>query len=130
MLPALELLATRLTPSAVAARRRRSFVETRRPIREDAFEQLRALGDLRLETALERRPTVIADLSVEGGDATLSFESRELRFPARVADELEFLLAVEGPFTADDLPGTLDSEGRKVLVRRLVREGLLRIRPD
>jgi len=33
-------------------------------------------------------------------------------------------------FTAADLPGRLDEESRLVLVRRLVREGLLRIRLD
>jgi len=126
----LELLASRLTPGAVSARRRRSFVDTRRSIREDAFDQLRALTDLDLETRLERRGTVIADLSVDDRAATLSFEGRELRFPARVAAELEFLLAAEEAFCADDLPGRLDEEGRLVLVRRLVREGLLRIRPE
>jgi hypothetical protein len=33
----------------------------------------------------------------------------------------------EDPFTAADLPGSLDTAGRLVLVRRLVREGLVRI---
>ena len=33
----------------------------------------------------------------------------------------------EGPFTAADLPGSLDEAGRLVLVRRLVREGFLRV---
>ena len=125
-----EALAARLTPEAVARRQRHSFVEGRRSIREDAFDQLRALDELDLVTPLERRETVIADLDVDEREARLSFEGRTLRFPARVADELEFLLRVEQLFTASDLPGRLDDESRLVLVRRLVREGLLRIRPD
>jgi hypothetical protein len=125
----LELLASRLTPEAVSGRRRRSFVETRRPVRDDAFDQLRALDDLDLETPLERRDTVIADLSVDD-EARLSFEGRELAFPAFVAADLEFLLGIDEPFRASDLPGPLDDEGRLVLVRRLVREGLLRIKLD
>jgi ribosomal protein L16 Arg81 hydroxylase len=125
-----EALAARLTPEAVARRQRHSFVESRRSIREDAFDQLRALDELDLVTPLERRETVIADLDVDEREARLSFEGRTLRFPARVADELEFLLRVEQLFTASDLPGRLDDESRLVLVRRLVREGLLRIRPD
>ena len=40
------------------------------------------------------------------------------------------MLRVDGPFTAADLPGRLDEESRLVLVRRLVREGLLRIKLD
>jgi hypothetical protein len=125
-----EELTARLTPEAVARRQRRSFVEGRRPIRGDAFEQLRELDDLDLDTPIARRETVIADLDVDEGEARLSFEGGTLRLPARVAGELEYLLAVEGAFTAADLPSRLDDESRLVLVRRLVREGLLRIRPD
>ena len=65
---------------------------------------------------------MLADLD----GSTLSFEGKRLRFPARVQAELEFVLVVDGPFTAAELPGTLDDEGRLVLVRRLVRAGLLR----
>ncbi|HKB19951.1 MAG TPA: cupin domain-containing protein [Gaiellaceae bacterium] len=123
-----EALAATLTPEAVVRRRWQSFVESRRSIRRDAFDQLRALDDLDSETELERRRTVIADLDVDHSEARLSFEGRTLRLPARVAPELEYVLRVEEPFTAAELPGRLDDESRLVLVRRLVREGLLRIR--
>ena len=125
-----EALAERLTPEAVARRQRRSFVEGRRTIRGDVFDQLRALEDLDSGTELERRETVIADLDVDDREARLSFEGQKLSLPARVAAELEYVLRVDGPFTAADLPGRLDEESRLVLVRRLVREGLLRIRLD
>ena len=125
-----EALAERLTPEAVARRQRRSFVEGRRTIRGDVFDQLRALEDLDSGTELERRETVIADLDVDDREARLSFEGQKLSLPARVAAELEYVLRVEGAFTAADLPGRLDEESRLVLVRRLVREGLLRIRLD
>ena len=125
-----ETLVARLTPEAVARRQRRSFVEGRRTIRSDVFDQIRALEDLDSGTELERRKTVIADLDVDEREARLSFEGRKLTLPARVAAELEYVLRVDGPFTAADLPGRLDEESRLVLVRRLVREGLLRIRLD
>ena len=125
-----EALVARLTPEAVARRQRRSFVEGRRTIRGDVFEQLRALEDLDSGTELQRRETVIADLDVDDREARLSFEGQKLSLPARVAAELEYVLRVDGPFTAADLPGRLDEESRLVLVRRLVREGLLRIRLD
>jgi hypothetical protein len=125
-----EALAARLTPEAVAQRRRRSFVEGRRSLRGDVFDQLRALEHLGAETELERRESVIADLDVDDREARISFEGRAVSFPPRVAPELEYLLRVEEPFTAADLPGPLDEAGRLVLVRRLVREGLLRIRLD
>jgi hypothetical protein len=126
----LQLALSRLTPEAVATRSRRRFVRSRRPVRDDVFDQLRALDDLDVETEVTRRATVIADLDVDDETATLSFEGRALRFPARVADELEFVLAVEDPFRLSDLPGSLDDDGRLVLGRKLVREGLLQISLD
>ena len=104
-------------------------MKTRRPIRDDAFEQLRALDELDSDTPLERRRTVIAELSEAEDGLRLSFEGRELTFPGFLRDDLGFLLAANEPFRPSDLPGSLDDESRLVLVRRLVREGLLRIRP-
>ena len=109
---------------AAEARRqaRRRFVRSRRPILDGQLQELRTLDSLTSATALERRDTVIADLD----GTTLVFEGRELRFPERLGAELEFLLTVDGPFAAPDLPGSLDDAGRLVLLRRLVREGFLR----
>jgi Cupin superfamily protein len=106
-----------------AGRRARArLVRTRRPILDGQLAELRALDDLTVGTALERRDTVIADLV----GTTLSFEGRVLRFPERLEGELVFLVESEKPFSAVDLPGSLDDAGRLVLVRRLVREGFLR----
>ncbi len=109
---------------ADAARRRARlrFVRSRRPILDGQLSELRALDALTAETELERRDTVIADLD----GTTLVFEGRELRFPERLAAELQFLALTDGPFRAADLPGQLDDAGRLVLLRRLVREGFLR----
>jgi ribosomal protein L16 Arg81 hydroxylase len=123
----LEKLARRLEREDVDRRRRAKLVRTRRPILDGQVEQLRALRDLDLETPVERRETVLADLAVDDGSALLSFEGRTLTFPARVAGELSHLLEAEGPIRPADLPGPLDEQGRLVLVGRLVREGLLRI---
>jgi hypothetical protein len=40
---------------------------------------------------------------------------------------VEAAAEAEGTFTASELPGELDDAGRLVLVRRLVREGFLRV---
>ena len=126
----LDRVAARLSPEAVASRTRRSFVQSRRPVREDAFEQVRAIDELDVDASLERRETVIFDLAVDEQEAMLTFEGRDLHFPARIGAELAFLAAAEGPFTLADLPGRLDDAGRLVLGRRLVREGFLRISPE
>ena len=125
-----ELLAEQLAPELVERRRRRRFVQSRRPIREDGLSQLRALGQLDDTTALERRETVIADLDEEGEDLALVFEGKEIRFPTHAGPELRGCFSAEGTFRAADLPGALDGDGRLVLVRRLVREGFLRVVGD
>jgi lysine-specific demethylase/histidyl-hydroxylase NO66 len=117
-----EALAARLSPDDVERRRRRKLVKTRRPILDGQFDALRALESLDADTELERRETVLAEL--EG--SSLRFEGTTLDFPEHVQEELEFVVAADAPFRAADIPGSLDEEGRLSLVRRLVREGLLR----
>jgi hypothetical protein len=118
----LALLGGRLDPDDVRARAREQLVNSRRPVLDGQLAEVRALPSLTVDSELVRRETVIADLD----GTTMHFEGKHLRFPERLADELEFLVSVEGPFTAADLPGTLDDAGRLVLVRRLVREGFVR----
>ena len=125
----LELFAARLAPGEVARRMRRRFVSTRRPIRDGQLEQVRALASLTADRPLERRPTVIADLELGDGGATLLFEGKEVAFPPQAAEAVAFACAAEEPFGASELPG-LDDAGRLVLARRLVREGFLRLVPE
>jgi lysine-specific demethylase/histidyl-hydroxylase NO66 len=123
----LERLAARLAPEEVAQRARRRFVSGRQAILPDQLAQLRALEGLGVDDPLERRSTVIAELAVDGDGATLVFEGKEVSFPRPARDAVAAMLTLEGPFSAADLPGPLDDAGRLVLVRRLVREGFLRI---
>jgi hypothetical protein len=115
-------LAERLAGDEVAARKRRRLVEARRPILDGQLSEVGALESVDLDTELEKRSTVIAELD----GTTLVFEGKRLAFPERVAEELEAIFAADQPLTAGDLPGRLNDEGRLVLVRRLIREGFLR----
>jgi ribosomal protein L16 Arg81 hydroxylase len=123
-------LAARLSPEDVARRRRERFVATRRPIREAELTQRRALDELSEETEVERRDTVLADVRSDGDAVLLVFEGKEVAFPDFVREDVEFVARAEGAFRPADLPGELDVDGRLVLVRRLVREGFLRVRLD
>jgi bifunctional lysine-specific demethylase and histidyl-hydroxylase NO66 len=123
----LDRLRDRLGREDVERRRRRRFLDGRRPIREDALTQLRELERLDGTTLLERRPTVVADLEEDGDGVSLVYEGREVRFPAHARAEVVACVEADEPFRADDLPGELDAAGRLVLVRRLVREGFLRV---
>jgi hypothetical protein len=115
-------LAARLDPEEVRRRARAKFVASRRPILDGHLQEVRELDAVAIDSPLERRPTVIADL--EG--TTLSFEGKELELPPQTREALEAIVESEWPFTAAELPGELDEEARLVLVRRLIREGFLR----
>jgi cupin superfamily protein len=123
----LGFLAERLDPEEVARRRRERFVRTRRPILDDQLVQVRAAASLTLETPVERRPTVLVEVREDGDGVALLFEGKELAFPARARDAVERLAGAGEPVRPSELPGELDGEGRLVLVRRLVREGFLRV---
>jgi lysine-specific demethylase/histidyl-hydroxylase NO66 len=119
----LELVAAHLDPESVRRAMRERFVRTRRPVLTRQLSQLRRLDELDVDTSFERRRTVIAEL--EG--ATLSFEGKAVTFPAQAEEALAALVEADGALTARALPGPLDDAGRLVLVRRLVREGFLRL---
>jgi hypothetical protein len=121
------VLREKLGAEEVARRAHEQLVRTRRPIRDGQMAQLRALESLDGETRVERRPTVLADIAHENGTVALVFEGREVAFPDHVAEELEAIFESDEPFRASELPGSLDEEGRLVLVRRLVREGFLEL---
>jgi Cupin superfamily protein len=123
----LERLAARLAPDELSRLLRRRFVENRRPILHDQLSQLRALERVTVDDLLERRATVIFELEkTNDGGAVLLFEGKEIRFPPQATSAVVAATESSGPFSADQLPGPLDEEGRLVLVRRLVREGFLR----
>ena len=127
----LDLLGERLGGADVSRRKDARLERRRRPVLDGQLSQLRALDTLTGGTPLERRPTALATVEANGDAIAVAFHGKRLVVPARLADEIAFLVDVEGAFSADDLPGSLDEGGRLVLVRRLVREGFLRIRqPD
>ncbi len=85
---------------------------------------LEAESGLDLETTVRRRPEVPSRLGVDGDDAWLMFLGKVVRLPAAVEKDVRFVLESD-QFTPGDLPGGLDEQGRLVLVRRLLHEGLL-----
>jgi hypothetical protein len=78
-------------------------------------------------TMVWRRAGSVCDLRVDDGVPVLELGDRRLGFPAWVEPALRALLTLleRERFAAADLAGELDPESRLVLIRRLVREGLL-----
>ncbi|HKH30188.1 MAG TPA: hypothetical protein VKA45_03965, partial [Gaiellaceae bacterium] len=124
----LDLLGERLGVADVARRKAKRLERRRRPVLDGQISQLRALNGVDMSTEVERRPSVLAKVEDEGDAIALAFHGKRLLLPSRLWPEADFVVDADLPFTPADLPGDLDDAGRAVLVRRLVREGFLRIR--
>lgn len=103
-----------------------TFVNSRQPLLRGQMDQIARLPGLTLETPCGARPDLILRfIETEAGLAVRSY-GHEITLPPHAAEPAKFALSCPRCRPAD-LPGDLDDDGKLVLVRRLVREGLLRL---
>ncbi|HEV2920761.1 MAG TPA: cupin domain-containing protein [Actinomycetota bacterium] len=108
----------------VAERAVNRFWTNRAPMLQGQLRQLLTLDELDEATVLERRPGTTCRLRVTGDRLELLLGDRTLTMPAGLEPALRQVVAADR-LTPADLAGHLDGPSRLVLVRRLVREGLL-----
>jgi ribosomal protein L16 Arg81 hydroxylase len=92
--------------------------------------QLLRLGEIRLDSVLEKRPGILCMVEcLPGGNVCkILFAGRAVQGPVRLRAAME-LIRDRDRFRVAELPG-LGDESKPVLARRLVREGLLRLAGD
>lgn len=100
------------------------FWGSRAPVLTGQLEQILALDSLSDASVVRRRRGAVCVLDRAGDRVVLTLGDRELILPALAAPALEALVE-KGTFPVADLSPHLDRDGRLVLVRRLIREGLL-----
>ena len=100
------------------------FWANRPPPLQGQLRALLSLDDVGDDTTLSRRPGATWRLRAEGDRLELLLGDRTLAMPAALEPAVRGLLEAGGG-TPASLAGDLDGPSRLVLVRRLVREGLL-----
>lgn len=90
------------------------------------FAQLHELDAIGPETWVERRPGQASLVETRNGKAAIYATTGQMSGPAAIAPALEHVRD-EPRFRVRDLPGALSEKSKLTLVRRLIREGLLRI---
>lgn len=100
------------------------FVTSRRPDLAGSLPTLDDLEPITAESRIEPRRHLIYRLHEEGENIALLFGSTTITLPPVASEPLKFALTAQA-FTVRDLPGRLDDAGKIVLVRRLIKEGLL-----
>lgn len=118
-------VASEVRPHDIVERAASRALVGRQPVLDGHLLDLEGLRTLGPDTRVLRRAGLLWSLSHEDASLTLEFHGKVVRFPERIEPELRYLLTSDAAFTARDITGTLDVEGRLVLVRRLVQEGLL-----
>jgi bifunctional lysine-specific demethylase and histidyl-hydroxylase NO66 len=119
----------KLDPGLLAAGAADRFWSSRPPILAGQLQQLLALEEIGQATVVRRRPGATCRLRRRGDRLEVLLGDRALHMPARLAPAMREILARDRLAVAD-LAGHLDPPSRLVLVRRLVREGLLEaVRP-
>jgi mannose-6-phosphate isomerase-like protein (cupin superfamily) len=112
-------------PAEVASTVSERFVANRRPSLDGALLELATLDGLDDTTVVERRPASLHRLRSDGDTLAVTWGNRRVTFPAALEAAVTRLLD-SGPLPVGNLADLLDGPSRMVLVRRLVREGLLR----
>ena len=102
------------------------LISTRHSLLEGQLEQVTRLPELSLESQCSPRPALLYRVRKTDEQVTVSCYGGNLTLPIFAAEPLEFALQ-EGSYRVADLPGDLDDGGKLVLIRRLVREGLVRV---
>jgi len=82
---------------------------------------------LDLSTPLIKRKDLIFDLSIKANEVVMSWSSKEINFPEFTYNTLKFIHHLATPFSGKDLPEDLDDEGKLVLLKRLMKEGVIRL---
>jgi ribosomal protein L16 Arg81 hydroxylase len=102
------------------------FVSTRAPLLQGQCRHVFAVDALDIDDRVGARPGLIyREIEIEDS-VILQCQGAEVTFPLCAAQDLAFALDTPS-FRIGDMPGPLDAYGKLVLVRRLVREGLVTI---
>jgi mannose-6-phosphate isomerase-like protein (cupin superfamily) len=112
--------------AGAVARTATRFWAGRQPDLRGQVRQVLGLDRIDDAAPVRPRPGVAPAVTVEAGEVRVALADRCLRLPARVEPALRRCLA-GAVRTPADLADLLDQAGRRTLVRRLVREGLLEV---
>jgi Cupin superfamily protein len=105
------------------------FVTTRPAYVPGQREQTLAIESLTLDSRLQARPDLIYRCRHDERTVRLHYRNIEICFPRWVFPALRYALE-HAEYRVRDLPADLDDAGKLVLVRRLIREGLVRSLPE
>ncbi len=102
------------------------IIASRHALVRGQLNQVQRLSGLSADSRAAPRPALMWRLEAAGEDLAVHCLGKTIVLPAHTAEPLRFALTVPS-YRVGDLPGDLDEDGKCVLIRRLVREGLVQL---
>ena len=102
------------------------FLDRRRPRLRGQMAQLASLNKLTIDSAVACRPHLAYSIHEDSSMVRVRCHGKEISFPLYARSAVRHALRTPH-FIVRDMPQDLDDESKVVLVRRLVREGILTI---
>jgi Cupin superfamily protein len=106
-------------------RHARRLVDNLLPLELGNLNGPSAQGELDGARNIAKRPGMVCYLYDDNDKIVIGFPGGKVSGPALIRPVMEFIAATGEPFRLADLPGDVSLRSKEVLVRRLVREGLL-----
>jgi ribosomal protein L16 Arg81 hydroxylase len=116
----------KLDRDELTTRLARKVFTTAQPMLRGQLRQLEALASIDGSTVVRRRTGATCTLRAMDGEIRVLLADRELSLPPMAGSALDHVTSRER-FAVSELHPMLDPESALVLVRRLVREGLLEV---
>ena len=116
----------KLDPAEMAGQMIERFLTTRPPFLAGSLRGLMETGSLNDQTRVRRLRGSVCELAEGNGRLLVYLGDRELRMPLRAWPAMRFVSDREA-FAVTELAPFLHESSRLVLVRRLIREGLLTV---
>ena len=117
-------LADHIDFAAVLGQMRDGFIASQVPSVAGLASQLASLDRITIDSSAQARPDLIYHIEMTGDTLTVNFGSNTLTLPGFTASAMGVALGGTA-YRIGDLPGFLDDDGKLILVRRLIREGLV-----
>ena len=100
------------------------FISACPPLLRGQMSQMATLDRLTIDSVVGARTSAVSYIRTAGESISVDCYGRKLTFPVHASDAVQFALS-NSQFVVRKLPGDLDEKGKLVLVRRLIREGLV-----
>ncbi|HXJ91354.1 MAG TPA: cupin domain-containing protein [Terriglobia bacterium] len=120
----LQRLSTKSDYEVVLERFADEFLAACPPVLTGQMAQLSRLDELTVNSMVKARRGVVYRLQADHTSTVIDCYGRRITFPAYAGEAVRFALS-QSEFVVHQLPGDWDDESKLVLVRRLIREGLL-----